>query len=103
MRLFLFTIFFFLLNLNLISQISEGGTPYSFSHRNLTTINEVSIPSPSNNTIASFSNNDKGPYCIGVLKATSLNPNNCGTWLNHPDGSRSWMLRIKSNNAKALT
>lgn len=103
MRLFLFTIFSFLLNLNIISQISEGGIPYSFSHRNSNTINEVSIPPPSNKTIASFSNNDKGPYCIGILKATSLNPNNCGTWLNHPDGSRSWKLRIKSNNAKALT
>ena len=91
------------LNLNSFCQISEGGQPYSFSHQNITSINQTTIAAPSQRKIQSKITNDKSSYCVGVILPCYLNPSNSGTWISHLDGSRSWLLKINSPNAIGLT
>ena len=100
----LFTIFISLaLTLNYFSQISEGGQPYSYSHQNTSIINQTTITAPSQRKIQSKINEDKSSYCVGVNLPCNLNPSNSGTWVNHIDGSKSWLIKINSPNAIGLT
>ena len=84
------------------SQISEGGKPYSFTHKTNLQIQELQIPAPSASEIQAAVNTDKSEYCIGILKSVHLNAENTGTWVQYPDGSKSWFLKVTSQGASAL-
>ena len=85
------------------SQISEGGAPYSFTHRTPMQIDEAEIKAPTNAEIQQATLNNKSSYCVGVLKDVNLTENTAGTWVTHDDGSRSWFLKITSRDAIGLT
>lgn len=89
--------------LNISSQISQGGIPYSFKHPLITQVSESKITPPSVRFFQSLSNNDKSSYCVGTTLPTSLNPLNSGTWINHENGSRSWLIKISSSEAIGLS
>ena len=76
------------------SQISEGGAPYSFTHRTPMQIDEAEIKAPTNAEIQQATLNNKSSYCVGVLKDVNLSENTAGTWVTNYDGSRSWFLKI---------
>ncbi len=84
------------------SQISEGGKPYSFAHRTNIQIQELQIPAPSASEIQAAVNTNKSKYCVGILKSVHLNAENTGTWVQYPDGSKSWFLKVTSTGATAL-
>ena len=88
---------------NSYGQVSEGGKPYSFDHINFNRINETLIPPPNEIEIQNQIKNDKSGYCVGKIIPVTLNPSNSGTWVTHPDGSESWLLKITSPNAIGLT
>ena len=85
------------------SQISEGGAPYSFTHRTPIQLDEAEIKAPTNSEIQQATLNNKSSYCVGVLKDVNLTENTAGTWVTHDDGSRSWFLKITSRDAIGLT
>ena len=85
------------------SQISEGGKPYSFTHRTNIQIQELQIPAPSVSEIQAAVNTNKSKYSVGILKSLNLNAENAGTWVQYPDGSKSWFLKITCKDAIGLT
>ena len=85
------------------SQISEGGKPYSFTHRTNIQIQELQIPAPSVSEIQAAVNTNKSKYSVGILKSVYLNAENAGTWVQYPDGSKSWFLKITCKDAIGLT
>ena len=97
------SLFFLFYTLTSFSQISEGGKPYSFTHRTNIQIQESQIPAPSASEIQAAVNTNKSKYCVGILKSVHLNAENAGTWVQYPDGSKSWFLKVTSPGAAALT
>ena len=85
------------------SQISEGGAPYSFTHRTPMQIDEAEIKAPTNAEIQQATLNNKLSYCVGVLKDVNLSQDTAGTWVTNYDGSRSWFLKITCKDAIGLT
>lgn len=89
------------------AQISQGGTPYTFSNtvpfqnKSLAT---VSMQSPEMNVLADADliNDSKQHYRVGINMPVNLNQNNSGRWQMLPDGGRIWRLVIHSDNAMAL-
>ena len=103
MRIFLLTIISIFFFSTAKSQISENGTPYLFTNPTTTKFAESIITAPTQRYIESISNTQKSSYCVGTNLPVNLNPNNSGTWINHKDGSKSWLLKIKSDNAIGLS
>ncbi|MEC9187021.1 MAG: PKD domain-containing protein [Bacteroidota bacterium] len=89
--------------LTFYSQISEGGAPYSFTHRTPMQIDEAEIKAPTNAEIQQATFNNKSSYCVGVLKDVNLSENTAGTWVTNYDGSRSWFLKITCKDAIGLS
>jgi len=85
------------------SQISQGGTPFSFTHNIDIPINEFSIDQPSSKDIELAKIDIKETYKVGILKSTNLSLLNNGTWINHADGSKSGFLKIRSKSALGLS
>lgn len=93
------------------SQISEGGIPKSFNDESRDTLlynqvhQKIVLQNPDITlfTEEDFQNDSLGkPYRIGVKIPVNLNPENAGTWIDFPDGSKMWRLSISVKNAKAL-
>ena len=85
------------------SQISQGGTPFSFTHNIGTPINEFLIDQPSSKDIELAKIDEKETYKVGIIKSTNLSLLNNGTWINHADGSKSSFLKIRSKSALGLS
>ena len=85
------------------SQISQGGTPFSFTHNIGTPINEFLIDQPSSKDIELAKIDEKETYKVGIIKSTNLSLLNNGTWINHADGSKSGFLKIRSKSALGLS
>ncbi len=89
------------------AQDSQGGTPYSFNHPELTTmIDLVLVPQPD---ISKLTAEDQeraeksAPYRIGVSLPVNLNLSNSGTWTELPEiNSGLWQLTIKSEGARSI-
>ena len=90
-----------------VAQLSQGGTPFSF------TIDSKHLPAIVYNIMPLFdlaalraedAVNDlsKGPFRFGYNHYVSLNPANSGTWTALPNGDRLWQLGIKSPNALSI-
>ena len=85
------------------SQISQGGTPFSFTHNLEATINEFLIDQPSSKEIDLAKIDVKETYKVGIIKSTNLSLLNNGTWINHADGSKSGFLKIRCRSALGLS
>ena len=106
MRKLLPLMFLVLLNLHVFSQVSEGGTPVSFSkqipNQNIDELyvepldfNEVDLEDEIR------AQNGELPL-IGRTINVSANVFDNGTWTSFKDGSRLWRLKITSPGAEAL-
>ena len=85
------------------SQISQGGTPFSFTHNLEATINEFLIDQPSSKEIDLAKIDVKETYKVGIIKSANLSLLNNGTWINHADGSKSGFLKIRCRSALGLS
>ena len=85
------------------SQISQGGIPYSFLNNINFSINTNSIIQPSKSEIELASIDNRQAYRVGILKATDLSMSKNGTWINHPNGSKSGFLKIRCESALGLS
>ncbi|MEI6851475.1 MAG: T9SS type A sorting domain-containing protein [Bacteroidota bacterium] len=89
------------------AQDSQGGTPYSFNHNELTTaIDLVQVAAPD---IKQLTTEDaeraskSAPYRIGVTLPVNLDINNSGTWTELPGLNASlWQLTVRSQGARAI-
>ena len=103
MKLILSLIFFICLTNSINSQVSKGGIPFSFSNPINKKINEIRLTPPYENLIKHLENSNKTSFCVGTKIKTILNPSNSGTWINHTDGSKSWLLKITIDDAIGLS
>jgi len=87
------------------AQISEGGTPLSFSKTISSTFQEVFIASPDLNRLAQEDAKqvkDGLGYRFAVLLPVNLNINNSGTWEETENGDKVWRLKLFSEGAEAV-
>ena len=84
-------------------QISQGGTPFSFTHNIDTQINEFLVDQPSSKDIELAKTDVKETYKVGIIKSTNFSLLNNGTWINHTDGSKSGFLKIRCKSAIGLS
>ncbi len=87
------------------AQISEGGTPLSFSKNVSSTFQEIFMTPPDLNQLAEEDAKQykDGSYRFAVLLPTNLNVSNSGTWEDIGDGSRIWRLKLFSEGAEAIS
>ena len=95
-----------LLSQTLSAQVSQGGSPASFSAEAINmTIPDLQLEAPNMELIKAEDalNDAKGkPYRNGVPMKVDINPLTAGIWDYFPDGSAIWRLKISSNGAEAL-
>ena len=99
-------IVFLFLSEIVLSQISEGGTPLSFSGKVSTAFQEVFIAPPDLDLLAredAIQSKDGSGYRFAVLLPVNLNMKNSGTWEEMDDGSKIWRLRLFSEGAEAVS
>ncbi|MBN2227463.1 MAG: trypsin-like peptidase domain-containing protein [candidate division Zixibacteria bacterium] len=91
-----------------LAQISEGGTPYSFSHTLRTSRVNLSASVMETVDVAAFLAEDSSemgkdiPYRFGAPFDVNYTPQNSGTWEELPDGSGLWRLKISSPGAYSI-
>ena len=85
------------------SQISKGGTPFSFTHKIDIPINEFLIDQPSSKDIELAKIDEKETYKVGIIKSTNLSLLQNGTWIYHANGSKSGFLKIRCKSALGLS
>lgn len=89
------------------AQISQGGTPYSFTNtiqfQNKTSAT-ITLQNPDLNVLAGedAAIDPRQEYRVGVNLPVNLNVNNSGKWQNLPNGGRLWRLVVHSDDAMAL-
>lgn len=98
---------FMLLLFSSKAQTNEGLKPYSFLHPEIsaTGIPAVELPAPDPNTLKALDEQDAKTGALPKFSRsiyTQLNLQNCGTWITNPDGSKLWMLHLKSKDALGL-
>jgi len=90
---------------NLFAQISEGGTPPSFSNRLSSDLPTVFMPSVNVEALLAEDEAEQSkdvPFRFGEPIDVDYTLNNSGLWEELPDGSRIWRLRISSPGAFSL-
>ncbi len=96
----------FILSEKVSAQISEGGTPLSFSEKVSTAFQEVFVVPPDINKLAVEDNShlkDTYGYRFGVLLPVDLSIKNSGTWEETAKGSKIWRLKLFSEGAEAVS
>jgi hypothetical protein len=107
MKKTLFTLISLILysQLTVFGQISQGGQPESFNHKNLgNDFDFIQLQSPDLQQLAyedSLMALSSAPFRSGVLLPAGANLQNSGSWCDVKGGS-IWRLRIKAPGAKAL-
>ena len=102
---FLFVVWFLFTSVTCHSQISQGGSPFSFQHPQLlqsTLIFETMPKVDVTRLAAEDSINDRNkdiPWRFGENIPVKFNPGNSGSWDNFPTGDKVWRLGIKSSGA----
>ncbi|MCK4406567.1 MAG: PKD domain-containing protein [Bacteroidales bacterium] len=93
---------------NSFAQISQGGTPFSFTDKSISDNFEmIELSKPDMELIRledeeNIQSQFPGPERIGVSIIVNLNPNNSGTWTDLSDGGKIWRLKLRSEDALAL-
>ena len=98
-----FLFYFVIISLFSFGQISEGGTPFSFKNPVPIKINESVLAPPNERIISELSTDSESIYYVGAKLQVSLNSFENGTWISNADGSRSWFLKITSQDAIGLS
>jgi len=87
------------------AQLSQGGTPKSFTMPGLhSVVPTMNIEKPDlTEVLAQDKINDaqNKAYRVGTVQTVSINPNNSGVWDFLPDGSAIWRVKIASEEALA--
>ncbi len=92
----------------ILAQISEGGTPYSFSNTMRTSRVNLSTSVMETVDIAAFLAEDSAdmgkdiPSRFGAPFDVDYTLQNSGTWEDLPDGSGLWRLKISSSGAYSI-
>lgn len=89
------------------AQLSQGGSPFSFSkhYSAKQAINYAVMPSFKLATLVAedlVNDQNKGPYRFGFNHFVNLNMNNSGSWTTLDNGDRLWQLGIRSKEAKSI-
>lgn len=88
------------------AQLSQGGTPYSFSHtESKSALNMVTMPAFDLEALKAqdaINDQSKGPFRFGYNHFVNLNMNNSGTWTTLANGDRLYRLSIKCPNAQSV-
>ncbi len=87
------------------SQISEGGTPYSFGKSLSSNIDIKQMPSVDVQALLAEDAIDESqgiPFRFGAPFDVHYDILNSGTWTDLPDGSGLWRLEIKSDGAYSI-
>lgn len=89
------------------AQDSKPGTPYSFSHPELTQkIDKITITAPDQETLIAedlLASTRSLPYRIGVCVPVDISITNAGTWTEIPNTGQSlWRLTVNCKNAKSI-
>lgn len=97
----------FCTNHMLPGQVSEGGTPYSFSTSlpgrfNTITMGFVDLEALLAEDEAEMEQDESVPYRFGYAFEVDLGLDNGGTWTELPNGDRIWRLRIVSPGAYSI-
>lgn len=100
-RLALFFVFF-MKNLGLIGQISNGGTPLSILAKITTPIPVVETTQPDWAKIREEDKKGTSSFRFAVPIAVDINTENAGVWTDLPTGGRIWQLKIRSKDALGL-
>ena len=93
---------------NSSAQISQGGTPVSFTDKSISdNIEMIELSKPDMELILledeeNIQSPFPGPERVGVSIFVNLNPYNSGTWTNLPDGGKLWRLKLRAEDALAL-
>jgi PKD repeat protein len=90
------------------AQLSEGGTPYSFTHNvqqksSLPAINLMKPDVEALSTMDAVNDALGKPNRVGFNIPVNYNVNNSGTWETTPDGGHLWRLRLHADDALALS
>ncbi|MGM0649692.1 MAG: T9SS type A sorting domain-containing protein [Bacteroidota bacterium] len=97
----------FLTGFQVFSQISYGGKPWTYEHKNPDTeIDHIQLRGPDMVQLRkkAIQNEENGlPPVIGKLIDVDINMDNAGSWDILKDGRRLWRLKITSENAQALS
>ncbi len=107
MKKFIIAFLLFLPAYIIQAQISHGGMPYSFSHKNLDkNIPQVQIPQPDLNQLQAedaITDQYKDiPWRFGVVNPVNLDVTNSGVWTTLKNGDRIWRLKIYAPNAVSI-
>ncbi|HPD24184.1 MAG TPA: PKD domain-containing protein [Bacteroidales bacterium] len=107
-KLVLVGLFIYLFScISIYAQQSYGGTPLSFTHKNLTKdVDRIIVPQPDMSLISieDQAREKNGElFRVGVVIDVDINMNNSGTWDILDDGTKIWRLRISCKDAQALT
>ena len=103
----LIALLLFIAPITSFAQISQGGTPYSFTNT-IPFQNKFSatltLQNPDLNILAleDATIDSRQEYRVGVNLPVNLNVNNSGKWQNLSNGGRIWRLVIHSDDAMAL-
>ena len=90
---------------NILAQISEPGTPLSFLHNELYSIENIPYVSMPNFNVSELLKEDSlneiksGPYRYAKCFDVSYSLNNSGVWESLENGDKVWRIGIKSERA----
>ncbi|MDA3820928.1 MAG: PKD domain-containing protein [Candidatus Delongbacteria bacterium] len=98
---------FFLFNAQSLAQMSYGGKPWSYNHKNqVTEIDHIQLRSPDVNKLLQEAKTEDAhgqPPKVGIFIDVNFNMDNAGSWYILKDGRKLWRLQITSKNAQALS
>ena len=101
-----FIVIFFSINVNLFSQISIGGNPFSFTLKNLSDVPTVTMDKFDVRELLREDSLDalgkEVPFRFGKPFEVNLNLDNSGVWDELPNGDKIWRLRITSKDAYSI-
>ncbi len=88
------------------AQLSQGGTPYSFSHTEAkAAFQTVTMPSFDLDALKAqdaINDQSKGPFRFGYNHFVDFNLANSGSWTTLANGDRLWKLGITCTNAQTI-
>jgi V8-like Glu-specific endopeptidase len=89
----------------LFAQLSQGGSPYSFSHQVKSELPEVATAVVDKPRLLREDAAEAGkglPFRFGIANEVSLSPRESGVWETLPDGSKLWRLKIICPGASSV-
>ncbi|MBZ0198855.1 MAG: hypothetical protein K8H86_03240, partial [Ignavibacteriaceae bacterium] len=89
----------------IFSQISDGGTPYTFTHGSIQQAEKISMPAVNVAALLAEDELEQSkalPFRFGFPMDVNYNLENSGTWMDLPGGAKLWRLNIISQGATTI-